>query len=58
MRYLMAFILVVVGMVPFAVEGDGTFLILTSIAAAALIFCKEDWTKGPYRRKSNGHESL
>ena len=50
MRYLYAVLFLVIGMIPVALDGDGTFLFIMAIVAAVLVFDKRDWTKSPYWR--------
>ena len=51
MRYLIAFLLVIGGLVPFVLEGDATVLGLMFVVSMFLIWSKKDWTKGPYEKR-------
>ena len=51
MRYLIAFLLVIGGLVPFVLEGDATVLGLMFVVSMFLIWSERDWTKGPYEKR-------
>lgn len=54
MRYIIAFLLVICGIIPFVVDGDITMLIFTFCISMYLIWSKWDWAKLEYgdpRRK-------
>ena len=51
MRYFIAFMLVVCGLIPLVLEGDGTVLLVMFCVSMVLIWSKTDWTKGPYKKR-------
>lgn len=51
MRYFIAFMLVVCGLIPLVLEGDGTVLLVMFCTSMVLIWSKTDWTKGPYKKE-------
>ena len=50
MRYLLAILVVLPGIMSLVLEGDGTLLIFCFLMSMVLIWDKTDWTKDPYKR--------
>lgn len=58
MRYFVALVLFAIGLVPYALEGDGTLFLVTVPLAVTLIFCEANWLKGPYEEEPSDDEWL